>query len=117
MKISQPTPELPVPDVRAAQRYYRDRLGFDIAWYHEEGRIGAVSHGECAIFFREREVRTASVFWVFCDDVAATHADLARRGADILGPPETKPLGLRQFTVQDPYGNRFHFFHDAPQDG
>ena len=41
MKMSQPTPELPVPNVREAQEYYRDKLGFEIAWYNEEGSIGA----------------------------------------------------------------------------
>ncbi|WP_299410837.1 hypothetical protein [uncultured Roseobacter sp.] len=51
MKIDQPTPELPVINVREAQEYYRDKLGFEIAWFNEEGRIGAVSHGKCAIFF------------------------------------------------------------------
>jgi len=49
MKISQPTPELPVPDVRVAQEYYRDVLGFEIAWHNEDGKIGAVAYGDCAI--------------------------------------------------------------------
>lgn len=63
MKMSQPVPELPVPNVREAQEYYRDVLGFEIAWYNEGGRIGAVSHGECVIFFREStERRDPSIF-------------------------------------------------------
>ncbi|WP_236628140.1 MULTISPECIES: hypothetical protein [unclassified Sulfitobacter] len=48
MPIEQPVPELPVRDVRAAQVYYRDRLGFEIAWHNTEGRIGTVSQGPCA---------------------------------------------------------------------
>ncbi|MEM8555854.1 MAG: VOC family protein [Pseudomonadota bacterium] len=112
MKISQPTPELPVPNVRAAQEYYRDRLGFEIAWHNEDGEIGAVAHGECAIFFREGVPPNSGVFWVFCEDVDGVHADLTQRGADIVEPLANTPWGLRQFTVRDPYGNTFYYFHD-----
>jgi len=35
-------------------------------------------------------------------------------GANIVEPPETKPWGLRQFTVEDLDGNRFYFHHDEP---
>ena len=113
MKISQPTPELPVPNVREAQAYYRDKLGFEIAWYHEEGNIGAVAHGDCAIFFRQSAEKTSpSVFWVFTDCVDDSHAELERLGADVLQQPCNTPWGLRQFTVRDAYGNLFYFFHD-----
>lgn len=113
MKISQPTPELQVPDVRAAQEYYRDKLGFEIAWYNDDGRIGAVSHGDCAIFFRETSDEPApATFWVFCEELEEAYADLAQRGADVDGPPSDKPWGMRQFTVCDSFGHRFYFFHD-----
>lgn len=113
MKISQPVPALPVRDVRAAQEYYRDRFGFRIEWHHEEGRIGGVSHGDCAIFFRETdEAIVPAIFWVFVEDVDAAHAELAGLGAEIVEPLEDKPWGLRQFSVQDLHGNRFHFHHD-----
>src|SRR5690606_10288288 len=42
------TPELPVADVRATQAYYRDVLGFRIAWVYEE-RYGAVYNGRTEI--------------------------------------------------------------------
>ncbi len=113
MKISQPTPELPVPNVREAQEYYRDKLGFEIAWCYEDGSIGAVAHGDCAIFFRETaEKISLSVFWVFTEYVDESHSELVRLGADVLERPCDKPWGLRQFTVRDAYGNLFYFFHD-----
>ena len=113
MKISQPTPELAVPNVQQAQEYYRDTLGFKIAWYDEEGRIGAVAHGDCAIFFRETsEIISPGVFWVFTECVDEAHSELVQLGADVLQEPCDKPWGLRQFTVRDAYGNLFHFFHD-----
>ena len=114
MGLSQPTPELPVPDVQTAQEYYRDILGFEIGWYNEAGKIGAVSHGECSIFFRETTGEPpTSTFWLFCEDLEAMQTDLDRRGANITDKLELKPWGLRQFTVEDHCANKFFFFHDA----
>lgn len=111
--MSQPTPELPVPNVRAAQEYYRDTLGFKIAWYNEEGKIGAVAFDDCAIFFREVDGDIPpSTFWVFCEDLDEAHATFMRHGADIIEGPEIKSWGLRQFTIQDHCKNRFYFFHN-----
>jgi len=113
MELDRPTPELPVRDVRAAQEYYRDHLGFDIAWHHEEGRIGAVSHGDCAIFLRETPGDIhPGIFWIFTGDVDAAHAEFRARGAEIVEPPNDKPWGLRQFTLRDRDGHLFHFHHD-----
>ncbi len=113
MVFSQPVPELPVHDVRKAQAYYRDRLGFEIAWHNEGGRIGAVAQGNCAIFLREVEGQiTPCVHWVFAEDLDGTFAALEAQGAEIVGPPEDKPWGLRQFTVKDLHGHVYHFHRD-----
>jgi len=111
MIFHQPVPELPVPDVAAAMTHYCDCLGFTAAWHREEDGIGAVAHGECAIFFRRSDVRPPATFWVYADDVDAAHAELLALGASVTEPPEDKPWGLRQFTVTDPYGNRLIFHH------
>lgn len=113
MNLHQTVPELPVRSVVEAQEYYRDRLGFRIEWHHEAGRIGAVSHGQCAIFFREADGPIQSgTFWIHADDVDAAFGELSALGAEITNPIEDKPWGLRQFTVVDLHGNRFHFHHD-----
>lgn len=113
MKLAQPVPELPVLDVETAQAYYRDRLGFEVAWLYPGGEIGAVSHGDTAIFFRRTEEPVQpGTFWIFADDVDAALADLTARGANIVEPIEDKPWGLRQFTIQDLHGHTFHIHHD-----
>ena len=113
MTFSQPVPELPVPSVEAAQIHYHDKLGFQIAWHDAEAGIGAVSHGETAIFFRRSDTPpTPVVFWVFAEDVDAMYEELFTRGADIVAAPDNKPWGLRQFTVRDHVGNLFHIHHD-----
>ena len=72
MNLAQPVPELPVPGVVAAQAYYRDRLGFEIAWLYPGGEISAVRHGDSTIVFRRSDgpIRPGT-FWIFADDVDA----------------------------------------------
>ena len=111
--LAPPVPELPVKDVVRAQQHYHDALGFEIAWLDPDGQIGAVSREAIAIFFRKRaRPFEPAVHWVFAPDLDATYEELRARGARIVEPLETKPWGLRQFTVEDLDGNRFYFHHD-----
>ena len=111
--IGQPVPELPVEDVERAQQYYRDVLGFEIGWIELGRDIGSVSRGNVVIFFRRTKPPFApAVHWVFAEDVDASFRELKSSGANIVEPLEKKPWGLRQFTVDDPDGNRFYFHHD-----
>ncbi len=113
MKIDQPTTELAVTDVVESQHYFRDRLGFQVEWHNEAGRLGAVSHGKCALFFRQTDGEIhPSVHWIFTLDIDAAYNELVERGADIVDPVEDKPWGLRQFTVRDLNGHIYHFHHD-----
>ena len=57
-EIHQPVPELPVKDVEKAQAFYRDELGFSIAWIYPDKSIGAVSKGETAIFLENKRRRS-----------------------------------------------------------
>ena len=111
--IGQLVPELPVADVERAQHHYRDALGFEIGWLEPDREIGAVSRGEVVIFFRRRKPPfEPAVHWVFAEDIDASYRELKSSGANIVEPLETKPWGLRQFTVADVDGNRFYFHHD-----
>ncbi len=111
--MSQPVPELPVADVARAQQHYRDTLGFEVGWLYPDKEIGAVSRGDVVIFFRRRRPPfEPAVHWVFAEDIDASYRELKASGANIVDPLEKKPWGLRQFTVADLDGNRFHFHHD-----
>ncbi len=117
MKINQPVPELPVADVKEAQKYYRDILGCKIEWLYPGNNIGAVSNDETAIFFRKRTgAFEPAVNWVYSDDIDATYEKLVAAGADIVDDIENKSWGLRQFTLKDLDGNVFYFHHDLPND-
>ena len=111
--IGPPVPELPVADVDRAQQHYRDALGFAIGWLDPGHEIGAVSRGHAVIFFRKRTPPfEPAVHWMFAEDIEATYRELRASGAKIVDPLDTKPWGLRQFTVEDLDGNRFYFHHD-----
>jgi predicted enzyme related to lactoylglutathione lyase len=113
IRIGQLVPELPVFDVERAQQHYHDVLGFDVGWIEPEKTMGAVSHAGVAIFFRKRETPFEPVVhWIFAEDLDGAYAAFKSSGANIDGPPETKPWGLRQFTVRDLDGNVFYFHHD-----
>ena len=108
-----PVPELPVVDVERAQQHYRDALGFEIGWLYPGGEIGAVSRGSTAIFFRRAsQPFDPTVHWMCATDIDATCSTLRSFGARIVEPLETKPWGLRQFTVEDVDGHRFYFHCD-----
>jgi predicted enzyme related to lactoylglutathione lyase len=111
--IGQPVPELPVADVERAQQHYRDALAFDIGWLAPDKTIGAVSRGDAAIFFRQRQAPfEPAVHWIFAPDIDGTYGELKSSGANIVDPLERKPWGLRQFTVRDLDGNLFYFHCD-----
>lgn len=112
--IGRPVPELPVADVERAQQHYRDALGFEIGWLYPNKAIGAVSRGDAGpIFFRKRMPPfEPAVHWVFAENIDASYQELRSLGANIVDPLETKPWGLRQFTVRDLDGNLFYFHHD-----
>jgi uncharacterized glyoxalase superfamily protein PhnB len=111
--FGHPTPELPVTDVERAQEYYRDVLGFEIGWLEPTKDIGAVSRDNVSIFFRRRPTPfEPAIHWVFAADIDTTYEELKSSGARIVEPLETKPWGLRQFTVEDIDGNRFYFHCD-----
>ena len=111
--LGPPVPELPVADVERAQQYYRDALGFEIGWLYPGKEIGAVQRGKAVIFFRKKEPPfQPAVHWVFAEAIDATYPEMKALGANIVDPLETKPWGLRQFTVKDLDGNLFYFHHD-----
>jgi len=109
----QPVPELPVKDVGKAQAFYRDKLGFQIAWIDPTKTIGAVSKDEAAIFLRQHKQIVPITVWIFVDHVDETYKEFVQAGIAISETIETKPWNTRQFTIKDFDGNKFIFHHDV----
>jgi len=112
-KFGPPVPELPVLDVEKAQAYYRDVLGFEIAWTLEDKTMGAVGREGIAIFFAQHPHPAPTQHWIFAEDIDATYHEMKTRNANIVDDIENKPWNLRQFTIEDLDGHRFTFHCDV----
>jgi len=111
-KLSKPVPELPVLDVEKAQTYYRDVLGFEIAWTLDDKSMGAVGRDGIAIFFSKETHPMPTHHWIFAHDIDATYQEMKTRNANIVDDIENKSWGLRQFSIADLDGHRFTFHCD-----
>jgi uncharacterized glyoxalase superfamily protein PhnB len=103
-------PQLAVRDVIAAQRYYRDVIGFEIRWTWEDS-YGAVENGNVELFLAQDEDPTPSVICVVVDDADRVYAQCRARGADVVDDLGSKPHRMREFTVRDRDGNLIRIGH------
>jgi catechol 2,3-dioxygenase-like lactoylglutathione lyase family enzyme len=104
-------PVLPVADFGAAATFYRDRLGFTVAF--EAGpAYGGVLRGDDLVHL-DGVVNDAAgkvTCRIETAGVEATYAELEPRGViDPAEPLRTTPWGAKQFSVLDLDGNRITF--------
>lgn len=115
-ELACPRPIFSVKNFVAAQRYYRDKLGFKVDWeYGDPTDFGAVSRGGTQLFVCQG-CRTAGtgLLWVATKDVDALYKELVKRGAIINEPPTDKPWGEREMLVADPDGNMLRIASRRP---
>lgn len=107
-------PILEVSDVPPAIAYYRDVLGLVPTWMWER-RVGGVCAAESPIeiYLSGVDQPVPSRLAVFVDDADAAYAKYQDAGAEIVDELETKPWGLRGFTVRDPDGNLIGIAHES----
>ena len=101
----QGAPLLLVPDVVATADYYRDLLGFRSDPGAASPEYSVVWRDNAALHFARGERSPTGVrvfFWV--KDVNALWNDLTARGAEVAQPIETRPYGIRDFSLRDPNG-------------
>ena len=119
MKLPAPVPELPVRDIEAATRAYARLMGFRVDWKYGEDLAG-ISRDAARIFLRRRNSqderdRSSVLVWLNMESAAEVdrlHAEWKERGVQIVNELQTAPYNLREFTAQDPDGNRFRVFFD-----
>lgn len=107
-------PILDVADVSRAIAYYRDVFGLIPTWMWEE-HVGGVTTEVAPIelYFSRAEKPSPSRLAVFVDDADRGYAKYRAAGAEIVDEIETKPWGLRVFTVKDPDGNLIGISHEV----
>ena len=105
-----------VDDVAGQLEYYRDKLGFEgHAWEANPGHYGYASRGGCSVHFccvadAPAKPNSRSIppdmfdLYVYVDDVEALHAELVKRGAEIVNGPVHTEYGMHDFRVRDPEG-------------
>jgi catechol 2,3-dioxygenase-like lactoylglutathione lyase family enzyme len=107
-------PVFVVRDLAASIDYYRDRLGFEVAFrFGEPVYYAGICRGAVTIHLLAAAGSSrppgASSLYVFVASADAIHAELVERGARVLQQPETYPYGMRDFNVEDLDGNQLTF--------
>lgn len=102
-------PIIPVQNMEDSLAFYRDRLDFEVSWVWEDGgyaalRCGAVElHLDLQLRFEPYRAHS----YLFVDDADERYALLRSRGVEIVREIESKPWGVREFTILDNNGHRF----------
>ncbi len=109
-----------VGDIAASLAYYRDRLGFDVAFeYGEPAFYAGLCSGTVTLHLiaagHTPRLPGQGAVTIDVDDVDALHADLVRRGARVLKAPANYDYGLRDFDVADLDGNVLFFAMEIPK--
>lgn len=112
-KIESISPSFAVHDLTEALRFYRDTLGFDVAWtWGEPPDLAAVCRDSVSITLAKREDAQPSGrsrAYLTVAGIDDYHALLERAGANIVVPIGDRPYGMRDFGIADPFGNRLDF--------
>jgi DNA-binding transcriptional MerR regulator len=104
-------PRLPVSDMERSISYYREALGFQLAWRTVDGNLSALASGEIEILLLtlwtgDSPLPTLSAY-VYVEDPDALCAEYQQAGVDVVEPVATRSSGMRDFAVRDPDGHRF----------
>lgn len=83
----------------------------ELTWAGESIMLGVVDRGEGQVlgYRAARGAPHSSFVFIIIPDVEAHFERSLRAGAKVIAPPENKPYGQRQYTVEDPEGHRWSF--------
>lgn len=101
----QGAPLLLVPDVPATAAFYRRILGFTSDPGAATPEYTVVWRDNAAVHLAKGEDAPTGVrifFWV--KDVNTLYEEVLKRGAAIAVPIQTRPYGIRDFSMHDPNG-------------
>lgn len=108
------TTVLTVRDVKTSLAYYRDGLGFEIAFeFGDPVFYAGLCRDKVSLHLisadRTSRLPGNGAVAIFVDDADALHADLVMRGAKVQEAPADRPYGLRDFNAFDLDGNQLVF--------
>ncbi len=106
---------LPVDNAIETAHYYRDTLGFEIAFkWGEPPYYAIVKRGKgVGIHLSEREDTTTKIqpcnVYIFVENVDAVYEEYKTRGLEMFAPPEDQDYGMREFEIRDVNGHFLTF--------
>lgn len=103
-------PRLHVSDIDRSLAYYSATLGLRSAWRTSDGALAAVASGDFEILLLlpwtgDGDPPRQSLY-VYVEDPDALDEAYGNAGATIVDPVESRPNGMRDFTIVDPDGHR-----------
>lgn len=110
----QGAPLLLVPDVPRTADFYRRTLGFRTDSGTETPEYCVVWRDNAAVHLARGEHAPTGVrifFWV--RDIQVLYEQVIARGAAIAVPLDTRPYGVRDFSIRDPNDIELVFGQDA----
>jgi catechol 2,3-dioxygenase-like lactoylglutathione lyase family enzyme len=98
-------PMLPLTDVAAGVKHYRDVLGFHVNYEQED--LGVMDRDEVTLLLIARTDKHKGIGGAefYIENADSLYAELRAKGANVHGEPVSHPWGLRDFRVLDPEGN------------
>jgi predicted enzyme related to lactoylglutathione lyase len=107
--VTKAIPELPLDDVAAGVRHYRDALGFEVNY--EQHDLGVMDRDEARLLLIARTKRHGGIgsAFFYVRDVDTLYTELVEKGADVQEEPISRPWGIREFIVLDIEANRLTF--------
>lgn len=115
----QVLPRIPVSDIERSIAYYQEVMGFRLAWRHVAGNLAALSSGPTedlllVPWMGEGPPPQFSAY-VYVEDPDSLCAESREAGAEITHEIESRPSGMRDFTVRDPDGHVFTLGKAEPE--
>jgi catechol 2,3-dioxygenase-like lactoylglutathione lyase family enzyme len=106
-------PQLAVPNVREAARYYEQALGFRVLeTFGDPPEYATLSRGDVEVHLRRARRPAPAAVYVWVEGLDPLMDDLARRATPYDGPFE-QPYGMKEIVVRDPGGNEITFGEHA----
>ena len=108
-RFGRVAPTIPVTDIERALRFYRDVLGFVVAFTNADPvSFAVINQGDAQLHLGVQPDKAGSIHaHLMVDDLDGIHDALRQAGIAIRQTPTVQSWGLRDLIVADPDGNSF----------
>lgn len=121
MKIESISPILSVDHLAESMDFYRNVLGFDLAWsWGDPADMAAVCRDGVEIALTQRaggKPAGAAHFHLRVSGIDDYYETLVGLGVTIIVPIGDRPYGMRDFRIADPSGNELSIGQDISNGG